>query len=224
MPILELSPPAPGSLAADPNYIPPLENGDRLSGEEFMRRYEAMPEKVKAELINGVVYMASPVRLTQHGQPVRMLSTWLGVYQSHRPELVGGDDVTVIFADDEKVQPDLVLMLPPERGGRARVGEDGYVHGPPELVVEVAASTANLDATTKANTYFAAGVGEYLLWRTEEGRIEWFERTPDAYRPIPPGDDGLIESRLFPGLKLDAAALLRGDLAAVLRAVMPAAG
>ena len=48
--------------------ILPLENGDRLSRLEFERRYQAMPELKKAELIEGRVYMASPVRII-HGQP-----------------------------------------------------------------------------------------------------------------------------------------------------------
>lgn len=48
--------------------IPPLESGDRLTRAEFERRYEAAPEHFKAELIEGVVYVASPVRIF-HGNP-----------------------------------------------------------------------------------------------------------------------------------------------------------
>ena len=41
--------------------IPRLHNGDTLDADEFMRRYEAMPDVKKAELIEGVVYiMSSP--------------------------------------------------------------------------------------------------------------------------------------------------------------------
>jgi len=46
---------------------PPLESGDRLTRQEFERRYQAMPNIQKAELIEGVVYVASPVRATSHG-------------------------------------------------------------------------------------------------------------------------------------------------------------
>lgn len=50
--------------AAEPtprSAIPPLENGDGLSRAEFERRYDAMPELKKAELLEGIVYMAAPV-------------------------------------------------------------------------------------------------------------------------------------------------------------------
>ncbi len=106
-------------------------------------------------------------------------------------------------------------MLPESRGGRAKL-VDGYIHGPPELIIEVAASTASLDANAKAEAYHAAGVREYLLWRTEEERIDWYEHTSDRYLAMLPDEDGLVESKLFPGLILDPAALLRGDLATVL--------
>ncbi len=216
-----LDAPAPPAPAFEENgRVPPLENGDRLTGEEFMRRYKAMPD-VKAELVQGIVYMASPVRLRRHGRPVRLLSTWLGTYESMHPHVVGADDTSVFLTPDDKVQPDLLLMLPPERGGKAYIGEDDYVHGPPELVVEVAASTATLDAGNKAESYHVAGVPEYLLWRTQEKRVDWYVHDPAGYRPINAGADGILESRIFRGLRLDRQALLRGDLAAVLRAVAP---
>ncbi len=197
-----------------PDYIPSLQNGDHLSHAEFMRRYEAMPG-VTAELINGTVYMASPVRLTQHGKPHAHLVGWLVAYCSRHLDVEIGDNVTVVLGQDTDPQPDACLLLPESRGGRAKL-VDGYVHGPPELIVEVAASTASLDANAKAEAYHAAGVREYLLWRTEEERIDWYEHTGDRYLAMTPNADGLVESNLFPGLILDPAALLRGDLATVL--------
>ena len=204
----------PGGRAS----IPRLENGDRLSGAEFMRRYEAMPG-IKAELIGGVVYMASPVRHTQHGGPVGLLNLWLGTYVAGRPEesLAFGTDSTVVLDDADRVQPDAYLLRQTV-DGQAEIGEDGFIYGPPELVCEVAASTVSLDANAKAEAYEAAGVREYLLWRTEEPRVDWYERSPAGFRPMLPVD-GLIESKVFPGLKLDPDALLRGDLPAVLEAI-----
>jgi len=197
--------------------IPDLQNGDRLTHEEFMLRYVAMPG-VKAELINGTVYMASPVRHTDHAKPLHLLGIWLGMYVRQHPELESGSDGTVILATGSTVQPDLYLFRPESRGGHAKL-VDGYVHGPPELIVEVAASTASLDANAKAEAYHAAGVPEYLLWRTQEERIDWYERKDDRYLALAPDADGLIESTLFPGLILDPDALLRGDLATVLARV-----
>jgi Uma2 family endonuclease len=191
-----------------------LQNGDRLSHDEFMRRYEAAPD-ITAELINGTVYMASPVRLEQHGKPHAMLVTWLGVFCSRHPDIEIGDNVTVILGQNTDPQPDACLLLPESRGGRAKL-VDGYVHGPPALIVEVAASTASLDANAKAEAYHAAGVAEYLLWRVDEERIDWYERKDDRYLAMLPDDGGVVKGKLFPGLVLDTAALLRGDLATVL--------
>ena len=95
MPALDFPPPVVAKPARERDYVPPLENGDRLSGDEFMRRYENMPG-VKAELINGIVYTASPVRHAQHGQPHLILSGWLSVYLSRHPDLEGGDNATIV--------------------------------------------------------------------------------------------------------------------------------
>ncbi|MEM1012708.1 MAG: Uma2 family endonuclease, partial [Planctomycetota bacterium] len=144
MPLLDTPTQPPTRRPSLPERIPELQNGDRLSHEEFMRRYEAM-SGVTAELIDGTVYMASPVRLEQHGEPHSSIVGWLVAYRSRHPDVRLGDNVTLILGRDTDPQPDACLLLPESRGGRAKL-VDGYVHGPPELVVEVAASTASLDA------------------------------------------------------------------------------
>src|SRR5438445_4246749 len=63
----------------------PLENGDCLTAAEFLRRYEAMPQLKKAELIEGIVYMGSPVRYTVHGRPDALVHLWLSHYEAHTP-------------------------------------------------------------------------------------------------------------------------------------------
>src|SRR5215468_7286816 len=75
--------------------IPPLENGDTLTRAEFERRYESMPHLKKAELIEGVVYMPSPVRQLQHGEPHAHLIIWLGYYLVGTPGVTVGDNSTV---------------------------------------------------------------------------------------------------------------------------------
>ena len=47
---------------AAPVLLPPLHDGDRLTSDEFIRRWEAMPDLKHAELIDGIVQMPSPVR------------------------------------------------------------------------------------------------------------------------------------------------------------------
>lgn len=192
----------------------PLQNGDRLTAGEFLRRYDAMPEVKKAELINGIVYMASPVRARQHGIPDNWLQGWLFYYTAHTPGVRAAANSTVRFDADTVPQPDALLMI--EKGGQARIGEDGYVHGAPELVAEVAASSAALDLHAKRDAYRRAGVLEYLVWRPVEQKIDWWVLEEEVFVPLVPDAEGILHSRVFPGLTLDTGALLRDDAAGVL--------
>ncbi len=195
--------------------VPSLENGDHLSAREFLRRYEAMPEVKKAELIQGIVHMASPVRLDLHGKPDALIQGWLCVYAASHPEATHATNVTVRLDSDDVAQPDAVLFLDAAHGGKAAVDESGYLSGAPELVVEIAASSVSRDAREKLVSYRRAGVAEYLLWRVLDEEIDWFLLEEDEYRPIQL-EDGLLRSRVFPGLALPVAAALSGDLATLL--------
>ncbi len=194
-----------------PRGIPPLENGAHLSAGEFLRRYEAMPEVKKAELVNGIVYMTSPVRIDQHGEPDSLIQTWLGTYSIATPGVKHAINSTARLGPDDVPQPDGLLRIVPECGGQARLDAKGYLQGAPELAVEVAASTASLDTREKLASYRRAGVREYLVWRTEDEAVDWWTLEEDEYRPISAGADGLLRSKVFPGLWLDTAALLAGD-------------
>ena len=187
-----------------------LENGAHLSACEFLRRYETMPE-VKAELVNGIVYMASPVRIDQHGEPDSLIQTWLGNYAVATPGVKSATNSTTRLGPDDVPQPDGLLRIVPECGGQGRLDAKGYFRGAPELVAEVAASTASLDAREKLATYRRAGVREYLLWRTADEAVDWWVLEEDEYRALPSGADGVLRSRVFPGLWLDTLALLDGD-------------
>src|SRR5579875_1209802 len=126
-------------------HIPPLENGDRLSRDEFERRYDAMPHLKKAELIEGEVYVGSPVRIQQHSKPHFELIGWFAVYVAATPHLLAGDNGSIRLDLDNEPQPDVFLMIAPEHGGQARISEDDYVEDAPELVAEVAASSVSYD-------------------------------------------------------------------------------
>src|SRR5947209_10401644 len=123
---------------------PPLEPGDRLTREEFERRYDAMPRLKKAELIEGVVYMPSPVRHHRHSRPQFRLITWLGTYEAATPGVQGGDNGTARLDLDNEPQPDAYLFVDPDCGGQARISADDYVELAPEQVGEVAASSAKM--------------------------------------------------------------------------------
>jgi Uma2 family endonuclease len=200
-----------------PPRLPPLHNGDRLTRDEFERRYEAMPADVKAELIEGVVYIVTPVNEEFHSEPHLDMATWIGLYRIATPGIVGGDNGTVRLDLDNEPQPDLYLRMPAWAGGQAKRDSDGYVEGAPELVVEVAASSASYDLGPKLNVYRRNGVREYIVKRTYNNAIDWFILRHGQYEPLAPGPDGILRSEVFPGLWLDAAALLRGDMLTVIR-------
>jgi Uma2 family endonuclease len=199
---------------------PPLENGDHLSREEFERRYEAMPGVCKAELIQGVVFMPSPVRYLQHRQPEALLMNWLSSYWIASPGTGCASNCSVRLDDDNVLQPDGLLIVLPEHGGRPRISPDGYLVGAPELVVEVAASSASIDLHTKLQTYLDHGVQEYLVWQVLDGVLLWFCHRGDHFEPLLPTATGRVQSEQFPGLWLDPSALLRLD-APIVIATLP---
>lgn len=192
--------------------IPPLRNGDRLTRSEFERRYIAMPEVKKAELIEGIVYMPSPVSFLEHGQPHAHAIMWLGYYKMMTPGIHIGDNSTLRLDLDNEPQPDVFALIDPECGGQARFGLKGYVDGAPELVVEVSASSVSIDMHKKLEVYRRSGVQEYVVWRVEDGEFSWFVLQNDAFVLISPGQDGLYHSAVLPGLVLDPNAILAGDL------------
>ncbi|HEY2785471.1 MAG TPA: Uma2 family endonuclease [Fimbriiglobus sp.] len=198
--------------------IPPLQPGDRLTRPEFERRYQAMPQVKKAELIEGVVYMPSPVRFEAHGEEHSDLIGWLVVYKASTPGVRTGDNSTVRLDNENEPQPDVTLIIDPKFGGQTAL-VDGYISGPPELVAEVSASTVSIDLHDKLRAYQRNGVAEYIVWRTEDGAIDWFVLREGKYEPLPPDADGLWKSPRFPGLWLDGPAMARGDMPAVFSAL-----
>ncbi len=196
----------------------PLENGARLTQVEFERRYAAMPRVKKAELIEGVVYMPSPVR-NHHSRAHAYIMGWLFFYRSATPATDLGDNATVLLDMDNEVQPDALLRLDAASGGTSDINADDYIEGAPELIVEIAASSTSYDLYDKKHVYRRNGVREYLVWRVYDEALDWFQLYEGVYQRLEPGDDGLIRSQVFPGLHLDVGALLAGDLATVLATV-----
>jgi Uma2 family endonuclease len=207
--------PSPGPEST----VPTLEPGDRLTRAEFERRYEAMPHLKKAELIEGVVYMPSPVRLRRHGRPHGHLVTWLGIYEFATSGVIVADNATVLLGLDNEPQPDAVLFIDPDHGGQARITDEDYVENAPELVAEISASTASDDLNAKLNVYRRNGVREYIVWRVDDRQIDWFVLRDGQFVRLPLDDDGLYRSEVFPGLWLDPAAMVSGDTQTVQQAL-----
>ena len=195
--------------------VPPLKHGERLTREEFERRYEAMPHLKKAELIEEVVYVPSPVRIDFHGRPHAQIMAWLGAYWIATPGVDLADNSTVYLDSNNEHQPDALLRIEPAQGGQSQIIDEGYVEGAPELIVEIAGTSADYDLQDKLEVYQRCSVQEYIVWQTQERRLDWFQLVNGEYVAIAPNAEGVIESQVFPGLRLAVAALLVGDMVQV---------
>ncbi len=202
--------------APSPTIKPILESGDRLGRAEFERRYRAMPQIKKAELIEGVVYVASPVRIRSHANPHGQIITWLGVYAAATPSVMLGDNPTVRLDLDNEPQPDALLRIEAAKGGQSRITEDDYIEGAPDLIVEIAASSASYDLHDKLRAYRRNGVCEYLVWLTQERAFRWYVLDEGEYVQQQPDASGILHSQVFPGLQLAVESLLAGDMQQVL--------
>lgn len=158
--------------------------------------------------------MASPLRYRSHGQPHLLLITWLGTYCAATPGVEAADAPTIRLDADNEPQPDAILRL--AQGGKSTISADDYIEGTPELVVEIAASSASYDLHDKLRVYRRNGVQEYIVWRTYNPQIDWFYLEAGEYRTLQADSDGVLRSRQFPGLWLAGSHLLVNDLATVL--------
>ena len=192
--------------------LPPLlHEGDRLDGKEFLHRWEAMPELKRAELIDGVVFMASPVAL-DHSTTHHAVNTWIGLYRGATPGCQAGTDGTWVMGPKDMPQPDIFLRILPAFGGQS-TDAGKYAAGAPELIVEVSGSSLSRDLGIKLDLYRRAGVREYLTVQLQPRAVIWRQLARSRYREIPADEDGVLRSRIFPGLWLDAQALWKGKLA-----------
>ena len=188
--------------------VPSLDNGDRMSQPEFHRRYLDYPNDVKFELIGRTVYQASRPRWS-HGTYTSKLIFVLGLFDAGTPGVEAATNTTTILGEESEVQPDADLRILPECGGRSKLDADDYVEGPPELIGEVAYSSRAIDLHGKKGDYERAGVAEYLVLCVEEQELHWFDFASRGV--VTPNRQGILRSRVFPGLWIDGPALLARD-------------
>ncbi len=186
-----------------------LVEGQRLDQPTFHALYEAMPPGTRAELIDGVVYMPSPVG-GEHGIAQVPVIVWLDYYAERTPGLQVSGNATTILGWKSEPEPDGLLRVLPEWGGRTW-NEGGFIHGPPELVVEISKTTRYVDLGPKLRDYERAGVLEYVVRAIDPDEIFWFGQEQGALVERPIGEDGLYRSTVFSGLWLDPIALVSGD-------------
>jgi Uma2 family endonuclease len=175
-----------------------------------------MPGLKKAELIEGVVFLPSPVRHEGHGWQHNALGTWLGTYSAATPGVQPSDNASVRLDLDNEPQPDALLLIDPRCGGQVRI-TDGYIEGAPELAAEVSGSSVSIDLNSKLRVYRRNGVREYLVWRVRDGALDWFVLRQGQFVRLDPEPDGTLHSPTFPGLWLDPQALVQLQTARVLQ-------
>lgn len=193
--------------------LPVLESGDHLTRDEFHRRYSQRPDLKRAELIEGVVYVPSPTRFTWHDKQAALMIFWLSVFAMNAPDLEVGGSATIYLDEHNEVQPDAFMFRPEPNRSPVRITEDGYLEGAPQLLVEVAASSASYDLHQKLEAYRRNQVQEYIVWRVLDDAVDWFRWRNGEFVRLEPNAAGVIESEVFPGLRLDLARLLAGDRA-----------
>jgi Uma2 family endonuclease len=195
------------TASAAPNM---LVEGQHLDQPTFHALYEAMPPDTRAELIDGVAYLLGPVGL-EHGEACVPVIVWLDYYAENTPGLEVLDNVSTILGEKSEPQPDALLRILPEFDGRTW-DEGGYLHGAPELVVEVSKATRYADLGPKKTDYERAGVLEYVVRAIDPDEVFWYVQEQGVLARKPIGEDGLYRSTAFPGLWLDPVALLKGDM------------
>lgn len=195
-----------------PSRLEPLElhTGDRMTQKEFHAAYERTPEGFKAELIGGIVYVASPLKL-RHGNPHLHFGSIFAVYEGATPRVEASDNTTVILGELAEPQPDLFLRILPEHGGQSKTTSDDYVEGAPELVAEVAVSSRSIDLHLKRKDYADYGVLEYMVLCVRERQFRWFDLR--ANQELSLDSDNICRAKTFPGLWIDSDALFARDYA-----------
>jgi Uma2 family endonuclease len=194
--------------AADSFDVLELENGARMTQPEFHRAYSRMPPHFRAELIGGIVYVASPLKRS-HGTNHSDLTGLFWTYAGHTPGVECGDNATILLGDQDEPQPDLFMRILPDCGGQSRTTQDDYVKGPPELIAEIAASSRSIDLHDKRDEYSRHGVIEYIVVDLRDRRLHWFDLR--AGQALSPDTDGIYRIRIFPGLWVHGEALLARD-------------
>ncbi len=196
--------------------VPLLETGDRMKQKEFHSRYQMVGEDITFELVGGIVFMASPLR-QPHALYEEELSYLLGTYRRGTPGVELLPNATTILGEESEPQPDLALRVGEEWGGQSKINKEEYLEGPPELVAEIAYSSRALDMHQKKEDYQKAGVCEYLVLCLEEQQIHWFQFSSKT--EIQPNRQGIMKSKVFPGLWLDSKALLARDSSRLIEVV-----
>lgn len=179
-----------------------------LTAKQYLAQYPATSQPM--ELINGEV-ITMPAPLDRHSA---IVSNVMWVLQAHvRPQKLGQvrtEPTDVHFDDYNVLQPDVLFIH--KESPRCKVAADGYLHGVPDLCVEVLSkSTAKLDRTDKFDIYEKYGVGEYWMIDPELRLVEVYHLVGDYLQRKGAYDESkTFESSVLPTLMVSIAAIFEG--------------
>lgn len=194
-----------------------LHSGDNMMRKEFHEAYGRMSEDFRAELIGGIVFVASPLKKS-HARAHSRLSSAFDTYEGYTPGVENSDNATVILGDLDEVQPDLTLCIMPEYNGQTQTTIDDYISGAPELIAEIAHSSRSIDLNGKKARYAYAGVIEYIVVCLRPMKLHCFDLKTNT--PLSIDNDGVFRSRVFPGLWLHEESLLKLDRKKFMEVIM----
>jgi Uma2 family endonuclease len=195
---------------------PFLYDGQRLDQPTFHELYLKTSERFRAELIDGVVHLRNGRVSSRHGQSHSALIGFLFQFSLDTPGTRAMGRVTVIFGPKSELEPDIMLLIGRDSGGRMQTNPEGILVGTAELVIEIGDDTLEIDLNAKKADYERAGANEYLVLDVPNRRFRWFVNRGGRFETLPRDEDGLYRSPTFPGLWLDPEAFLRDDGLAVM--------
>lgn len=168
---------------------------------DFGQFCELIHDHQKADLINGVIYMASPENLRANDLVLLLGCLMRGLAEAHDSGRCFISRVAFRLDGSNAPEPDLAFV------STARLGilRDGYVDGPPDLALEIVSpESVERDHTAKRDLYARFGVREYWIVDPLEERLLLYRLgSARAYRAIRPRG-GRYFSEVLPGWWLKA--------------------
>ena len=174
-----------------------------ITVDEF---YARIPDGQKADLIDGVIYVASP-DTRRNDVRASLLQTVLTVYAETKDlGETTGTRYAYRLSDTRAPEPDLAFV------GRERVAHvltDREGVGPPDVAVEIVSrDSRHRDYHDKFQLYQEAGVQEYWIIDPIQLRCSFYRLRQGEYGPVALEDGHLFRSEAVPGFWLDVHWLL----------------
>ena len=171
--------------------------------------YALVPDRQKADLLDGVIYVASPD--TYHGdQYTNFLARLLaGFCEARDLGKVFGSRFAFRLSPHRCPEPDVAVVL----ASRLHLVDDHGMTGGPDVAVEVVSRDSRTrDYRDKRRIYEESGVSEYWLVDPIKGRADFLVLEAGKYQSAVLDDGSIFRSRVLPGFFLDGRWLFGEDL------------